>query len=229
MNRLNGGRRRAATVTARRIRSPLSPPDESVQNPVEEHQVTKEVYEARLALLYDKATAAYTLFLEWRHKVILLASTTMGLVVGGTSWMYKERLGGLWIAFPLTAGSVLFLSFRQFDRRNGMLLQACYEACTGIERLFTMEHQPAELSLFEGVFTRLLRSREADMPYEPKRGNYGWILRRFYTWTAAVLAGLACAAIIVGVIHGTTLVPGETATTIHSTPAPTTSSPTSVP
>jgi len=68
-----------------------------------------------------------------------------------------------------------------------MLLQACYEACTGIERLFTMEHQPAELSLFEGVFTRLLHSREADMPYEPKPGNYGWILRRFHTWTAAVL------------------------------------------
>jgi hypothetical protein len=152
--------------------------------------------EARLLQLYDRAGDAVGHFWEWRHKVIVLASTTLALVFAITSWMYEQSLGGGAMYFPLIVGGAMFCVFAMFDRRNGMIIKACYESAAAIEQILRTGQTATKPP--RGVFEAITGSRQPLERYEPDKWTYGWVLLRVYVGAAIILFVLAFASLWIG-------------------------------
>lgn len=166
--------------------------------------------EARLSLLYEETGRVAAAFWDWRHKVILIASTAIALVFAITSWMYKERLGGIAMATPLLVGSAVAWMCMQFDRRNGQILDATYNAAEALERLLTNTTSDRQADLAKaGAYTNLRASREWGKNYVLKVGNYGHILRLAYRTLSAVFLALAVASLALGAASPDVLIPAR--------------------
>lgn len=85
--------------------------------------------------MYQQTGTTMGQFLEWRHKVILMFWTAIGLMFAITSWLFKEEVGGLWIAGPVFAGAVIAGMCTYLDRRNGMIIESAYKTAQELEML----------------------------------------------------------------------------------------------
>ncbi len=153
--------------------------------------------EARLRLLYEEAGRVAAVFLEWRHKVILLCSAVLALALAAVSWMFNARLGGVAMAIPLLFGSFVAAACRRFDRRNGQILDDCFE--TGRELESRLGALDEGLRLPDGIYTRILRTRQSPKAYDPPKHTYSWTLRRGYVAIAVLLFALAAGVFVLGV------------------------------
>jgi hypothetical protein len=171
--------------------------------------------EARLRLLYEETGRVAVVFWEWRHKVILLCSAVLTLAFGGAAWLYNQRLGGGAIAFPLAAGGLIVSACRVFDRRNGEILDDCFQAGAALEDELKQLHS-RELPL--GIYSRIKASRDvARTPiseassrqriYRPPRGSYSRILRWGYAAIGLLLLVLAVASIVLACADPHLLIP----------------------
>jgi hypothetical protein len=119
-----------------------------------------------LALLYAEACRAIAIFIEWRHKVILLCTTTLALTLAAVSWAYKVGAGELVMAGALFASSAVAALCRRFDRRNEQLLKMCYATANECEAdlvtrfTVTVNGTPRARKAPTGVWTRVTRSRD---------------------------------------------------------------------
>jgi hypothetical protein len=170
-----------------------------VSTPPAPSQANEDVYEDRLRAIYDEAGRAAAVFLEWRHKVILLCSATIALTFAAVSWSFKEGLSrGLVIAPLLLAAAVMVLCVR-FDRRNGFLINtASYGVAQECERALRCPGGRVE-DLPVGVWTTINTVRGDKLRYKPPRRTYSRMLRRTYQGLAVGLVGAALAVGIFGV------------------------------
>jgi hypothetical protein len=142
--------------------------------------------------------------------VILICSTAIALVFVITSWMYKQRLGGVAMAFPLLAGSAIAWMCIRFDRRNGQILDATYDAAEALERLLTNKASDRQTDLgMARVYTTLRKSRDQGKSYVPKERNYGHTLRLAYRVLCGVFAALAVASFVLGAASPDVLIPAR--------------------
>jgi hypothetical protein len=161
--------------------------------------------EARLALLYQETGKVAAAFWDWRHKVITICSTTLVLTFAIVSWMYKQRLGGIAMSFPLAAGAGIALMCRGMDRRNGQIMAASYAVAKPLEQVLTSFAEPIPASMKLAIFTEIEKTREDTDHYPLKPKTYGHMLRIGYLVLACTLGALAVTALVLGIASPDTL------------------------
>jgi hypothetical protein len=132
-----------------------------------------EEINARRALVYQEGCRAAALFIDWRHKVIVLCTATVGLTFAGVTWAYKEGAGELAMAGALVAGSAISGLCVRFDRRNEELLRLCYDTVTECEAAFLAfdgrESTAGAAGVPKGTWTRIVEDRNYRMAASGKR------------------------------------------------------------
>jgi hypothetical protein len=143
-------------------------------------------------LIYEENGRVAAVFWEWRHKVILLAASTLGGVTAVAAWLYDRDLR--WALFvPFAVGAVILFSCWHFERRIAVVLEQCYHRGLWLEAWLLAHDQ----RLF-GVYTAFAIRPEGVMrAKKPPRKSFSLILKWGYPSLAAILSGAAIAVLVI--------------------------------
>ncbi len=160
---------------------------------------------SRLGTLYQEAGRAAGVFIEWRHKIMLLSTATLAIAFAATSWAFKEDLGELVMAIPLSLGALVSVQCVRFDRRIEELLGLCYQTARDYEGLLIVPGSvtaPADaaITLPEGVWTRIKRDREAkQVSTDLTSRTFGSMTPLFYMLLGVLYGSGAAACVVIAI------------------------------
>jgi hypothetical protein len=147
---------------------------------------------AKLRLAYEENGRVTAVFWEWRHKVILLAATTLGAVTAIAAWLYDRDLRWV-LSVPFAIGAVILFSCSHFERRIAGILEQCYHRGLWLEAGLLAHDQ-----WFFGVYTPFaIRPQGVMRAKKPPRKSFSLILRWGYPSLAVILVGVATAVLVI--------------------------------
>ncbi len=131
--------------------------------------------------MYAQTAKVAETFWEWRHKVMTRFFATTGGILLVAGWFYKDPRLKTWTFAPFLIGACLSMLSHLLDRVNTHVLRDCYRIAADLE---------GKMASGGGIFTCI-----ENIHYH--KGSYHAVLRFVYLSTAAVLAALGVAALVV--------------------------------
>lgn len=149
----------------------------------------------RLDVFYEENGRVATVFWEWRHKVILLAVSTLAGMLAAFAWLYDRDLPHILWA-PFLVGSVIFRICQRLEQRIAVVLRDCYRRGEKVERACASGARPLAMI---GLYTTTFANRDgAPMDLgDPDRSSFTSLLRRTYLPLCVVSGVIAMALAVV--------------------------------
>ena len=163
-------------------------------------------------MLYEENGRITTVFWEWRHKVILLCTVSLGGVLAAAAWLYERDLKGI-VATPFFFGTIVFLLCAQLERRIAEILIECYVRGSNLEkRLIESDGWAAARTWNYTAFRYRNRSNALPKGEEmnlskPPKWSFTKMLRPAYLALAVICGLVAVSVIVVAVAHPGSLNP----------------------
>ena len=84
-------------------------------------------------LLYQKTFEVLSIFLDWRHKTMMLGFTVLAAAIALDEWLFVHQTPHWALAIPLFAAAGFCLVVRRFDLRNQSIINGAYGAGRKLE------------------------------------------------------------------------------------------------
>ncbi len=150
-------------------------------DPLQQHNVDSTERADNLRVLYQENGLMCRIFLDWRHRVLLRYSVTLGALVLLTKWLFESPQCRPFVFAPAAIACIASFVFLLMDTCNKKLLSFCYSIGAELE---------GKLSEVRGFHSRVNEGY-------PRPLSYTVILRYLYLGSTVFFLVLAIALMLI--------------------------------